>query len=195
MVGEAIPLAGRIVAVADVFDALTQKRPYKAAWPVGEAVAEIERQRGRQFDPALVDAFLRVIAQPASSLRVGLNMDDTRAAQIVELAARARRGGGRARAGRRPERRPRLGGRRTTLPDRHAGAGAGRDPAVPQRPARRSGCAGRSPSTSACRRYASISQPAFDALIERDARGLAPLPIDPLRAVVARRPDSRARLR
>ena len=40
-----IPLAGRIVAVADVFDALTQKRPYKAAWPIAEAVAEIERQR------------------------------------------------------------------------------------------------------------------------------------------------------
>ena len=58
-----IPLAGRIVAVADVFDALTQKRPYKAAWPVGDAIAEIERQRGRQFDPALVDAFLRVIEQ------------------------------------------------------------------------------------------------------------------------------------
>jgi len=59
--GAAIPLAGRIVAVADVFDALTQKRPYKAAWPVGEAMAEIDRQRGRQFDPTLVDAFLRVV--------------------------------------------------------------------------------------------------------------------------------------
>ena len=61
--GEAIPLAGRIVAVADVFDALTQQRPYKAAWPVGEAIAEIERQRGRQFDPTLTDAFLQVIEQ------------------------------------------------------------------------------------------------------------------------------------
>lgn len=59
--GEAIPLAGRIVAVADVFDALTQQRPYKAAWPVGEALAEIERQRGRQFDPSLADAFLRIV--------------------------------------------------------------------------------------------------------------------------------------
>ena len=61
--GAAIPLAGRIVAVADVFDALTQKRPYKAAWTVNEAVSEIERQRGRQFDPTLVDAFLRIIEQ------------------------------------------------------------------------------------------------------------------------------------
>jgi putative two-component system response regulator len=60
---EQIPLAGRIVAVADVFDALTQKRPYKAAWPIAEAIAEIERQRGRQFDPGIVDAFLRVIEQ------------------------------------------------------------------------------------------------------------------------------------
>jgi putative two-component system response regulator len=60
---DAIPLAGRIVTVADVFDALMQKRPYKAAWPVGEAMAEIERQRGRQFDPALADAFLRVIEE------------------------------------------------------------------------------------------------------------------------------------
>jgi putative two-component system response regulator len=61
LAGEAIPLAGRIVTIADVFDALTQKRPYKAAWPIGDAIAEIDRQRGRQFDPTLVDAFLRVV--------------------------------------------------------------------------------------------------------------------------------------
>jgi putative two-component system response regulator len=59
--GTAIALAGRIVAVADVFDALTQQRPYKPAWPVADAIAEIDRQRGRQFDPAIVDAFMRVI--------------------------------------------------------------------------------------------------------------------------------------
>jgi putative two-component system response regulator len=62
--GTDIALAGRIVAVADVFDALTQQRPYKPAWPVAEAIGEIDRQRGRQFDPNVVDAFLRIIEKP-----------------------------------------------------------------------------------------------------------------------------------
>lgn len=52
-----IPLVGRIVAVADVFDALTHERPYKQAWPVKQAVGEILSQRARQFDPEIVDAF------------------------------------------------------------------------------------------------------------------------------------------
>ena len=56
--GRAIPLAARITAICDVFDALTSKRPYKPAWPVDKAVAEIHRNRGRQFDPQLVDIFL-----------------------------------------------------------------------------------------------------------------------------------------
>jgi HD domain len=60
--GEGIPVAGRIIAVADVFDALTHHRPYKPAWPVAEAVAEIRDQRGRQFDPRVVDAFIDVLA-------------------------------------------------------------------------------------------------------------------------------------
>jgi putative two-component system response regulator len=58
LVGEAIPLAARIVAVADVFDALTSTRPYKRAWEVGRAVALLGEGRGRHFDPQCVDAFL-----------------------------------------------------------------------------------------------------------------------------------------
>ncbi len=58
--GEAIPLEGRIVAVADVFDALSHERPYKKAWPKEEARAEIARQSGTQFDPAVVSVFLQL---------------------------------------------------------------------------------------------------------------------------------------
>lgn len=68
MRGTDVPLAGRIVAVADVFDALTQQRPYKPAWPVAEAIAEIDRQRERQFDPGVVEAFLRVIQNAPETL-------------------------------------------------------------------------------------------------------------------------------
>jgi putative two-component system response regulator len=57
LAGEAIPLAGRITAVADVFDALTHERPYKPALTVAEAVQEIRRQSGAQFDPKVVAAF------------------------------------------------------------------------------------------------------------------------------------------
>ena len=56
--GSLIPLAGRIVAVADVFDALTHERPYKQAWSEESAAAEIERLAGTHFDPAVVEAFM-----------------------------------------------------------------------------------------------------------------------------------------
>jgi putative two-component system response regulator len=58
LAGETIPLPGRIVAVADVFDALTSERPYKPAWTVERARALLEENRGSHFDPACVDAFL-----------------------------------------------------------------------------------------------------------------------------------------
>ena len=57
LAGEAIPLVARIVAIADVFDALTSVRPYKAAWPVDEAIAYLREQAGKHFDPTLVTLF------------------------------------------------------------------------------------------------------------------------------------------
>jgi putative two-component system response regulator len=65
LAGEAIPFEGRIVGVADVFDALVSERPYKRAWSVDEAVTEIMAQRGRQFDPNVVDAFLTIAGETA----------------------------------------------------------------------------------------------------------------------------------
>ena len=55
--GENIPLMGRITALADVFDALTTKRPYKDAWPIDKAVREIKKGKGVHFEPKLVELF------------------------------------------------------------------------------------------------------------------------------------------
>ena len=55
--GEQIPLTGRVVGLVDVFDALTSERPYKKAWPAADVRAYIVEQRGRHFDPDLVDLF------------------------------------------------------------------------------------------------------------------------------------------
>jgi putative two-component system response regulator len=56
--GHQIPLFGRIVAVADVFDALTSERPYKRAWPLDDARKFLEDGRGKHFDPLCIEAFL-----------------------------------------------------------------------------------------------------------------------------------------
>jgi putative two-component system response regulator len=66
VIGESIPMTGRITTVADVFDALTHSRPYKEAWPLDEAIGEIARQRAIQFDPDVVDAFLKMTEQMAA---------------------------------------------------------------------------------------------------------------------------------
>ena len=55
---EDIPLVARVVAVADVFDALVSERPYKKAWPLDEGIEYLKAQRGRHFDARCVDAFL-----------------------------------------------------------------------------------------------------------------------------------------
>lgn len=61
--GEEIPLAGRITAICDVFDALTSVRPYKKAWSVEDAVGLIEQEKGRHFDPNLVPLFKQVLPE------------------------------------------------------------------------------------------------------------------------------------
>ena len=62
LAGESIPLAARIVAVADVYDALISERPYKRAWPTGDAIAEIRRLSGSHLDPQVVEAFTDLYA-------------------------------------------------------------------------------------------------------------------------------------
>jgi putative two-component system response regulator len=63
LAGEAIPLEGRLVAVADVFDALTSKRPYKRPWSNDEATGLIRSEAGRHFDPKVVEAFLESLPE------------------------------------------------------------------------------------------------------------------------------------
>jgi HD-GYP domain-containing protein (c-di-GMP phosphodiesterase class II) len=59
--GSQIPLAARIFAVVDVWDALTSDRPYRAAWTRAQARAHLQEQAGKGFDPPVVEAFLRLI--------------------------------------------------------------------------------------------------------------------------------------
>ncbi len=61
LAGEAIPLAARIFAVADVFDALTSDRPYRKAWSREEALRYLREESGKQFDPRVVEAFFRLV--------------------------------------------------------------------------------------------------------------------------------------
>lgn len=61
--GKDIPVIGRIVAIADVFDALTSERPYKKAWPVDQALDLIKKESGRHFDPDLASGFMRQITE------------------------------------------------------------------------------------------------------------------------------------
>lgn len=67
--GSEIPLSGRIVAVADTYDALRYERPYKAAWTHEQALEEIEASRGGHFDPDVVDAFRMVVHREGSPIQ------------------------------------------------------------------------------------------------------------------------------
>lgn len=61
--GNDIPIEGRIVALADVFDALTSERPYKKAWSIQEAIDHLKSQSGQHFDPSLVDILIAKLPQ------------------------------------------------------------------------------------------------------------------------------------
>ena len=63
LAGEAIPVEGRVTAVADVFDALSTRRPYKPAYPTDQCLDVIARDRGRHFDPRAVDALFAGVDQ------------------------------------------------------------------------------------------------------------------------------------
>ena len=61
--GEEIPIEGRIAAIADVFDALTAKRPYKQPWPTEKALGLIREESGAHFDPTIVEVFLQIVPE------------------------------------------------------------------------------------------------------------------------------------
>ncbi|HEY4097645.1 MAG TPA: HD domain-containing phosphohydrolase [Baekduia sp.] len=75
--GEEIPLAGRICAICDVFDALRSRRPYKDSWSFDQVLTELAAQRGRHFDPRLVDLFLALAAELGPDLQGAGRDDDT----------------------------------------------------------------------------------------------------------------------
>ncbi|MEW5722562.1 MAG: two-component system response regulator [Thermodesulfobacteriota bacterium] len=80
--GREIPLAGRIVAIADVFDALMSKRPYKEAFPLEKSLAIIQEGRGGHFDPTVVDTFFEVLED---ILKVREKYQDQRQSRLLEM--------------------------------------------------------------------------------------------------------------
>ncbi len=84
-----IPLAARLFAVIDVYDALRSDRPYKAAMPHAEAAAIIESESGKHFDPRIVQSFLRVDAAIWEALRVE-SLDAERFPDVLSLCERLR---------------------------------------------------------------------------------------------------------
>jgi putative two-component system response regulator len=69
MSGDNIPLYGRIVALCDVFDALTSVRCYKKAWSLDEALAEINKLSGKHFDPDIVQCFMKILPSIRSVMK------------------------------------------------------------------------------------------------------------------------------
>jgi HD-GYP domain-containing protein (c-di-GMP phosphodiesterase class II) len=83
LAGEAIPIEGRVVAVADVFDALTSDRVYRSAYTLEQAVELMREQRGRHFDPVLLDTFLEVLSSSGPDAREKLRADPQALLEVV----------------------------------------------------------------------------------------------------------------
>jgi HD-GYP domain-containing protein (c-di-GMP phosphodiesterase class II) len=79
--GESIPIEGRVVAIADVFDALTSDRVYRKAFSVQEAVQMMREERGKHFDPVLLDAFMEVLEQSGPDAREQVRADPAAVAE------------------------------------------------------------------------------------------------------------------
>ncbi len=90
LAGEAIPVAARVAALADVYDALTHERPYKRAWSHDEAVAYIAQARGTQFDPRLADLFLAMMAEARADLDAFVRDIESAAAGSPYVVAQSR---------------------------------------------------------------------------------------------------------
>src|SRR5437764_6985812 len=94
LAGEAIPIEGRIVAIADVFDALTSDRVYRKAFPVDEAMRILREQRGKHFDPVLLDAFMEALGRSGPDARAQVRADPAEVAEssLETFAAALERG-------------------------------------------------------------------------------------------------------
>ena len=87
LAGEQIPLAGRICAVCDVFDALISRRRYKASWTLEATLEEIARGAGTHFDPGLAAVFLRIAPRLYTELTKRIGSDDAPAAAAAPAPA------------------------------------------------------------------------------------------------------------
>src|SRR5690606_5876411 len=123
--GEEIPLAARLFAVVDVYDALTSDRPYRAAWPRARALEYIRDSAGSHFDPRIVDVFLEMLEEREAVRSTSPGRDVQRGS-----AAPAPRAAGTPRATEptgRPSAQARTSGlRRSRFPSAHAAATASR---------------------------------------------------------------------
>jgi putative two-component system response regulator len=83
LAGESIPIEGRIVAVVDAFDAMVHDRPYRKALPLQDALAELQREAGKQFDPRVVEAFLALGSSDLQRMASAIGLDATMIAERV----------------------------------------------------------------------------------------------------------------